>query len=197
MNKIIGFSRGDEKKEEKALDNLENTLLILKSSSQSFEKIIIRELTEIRHLENNLELISSEIVKIEQHTKVKEKLVKDLFTESEKDTKDLNLDKCESFISSIQQLNQWLLPLIDKVWTELNKLKVNETHEIYKESKDNQKTMKQIDKKSRGLLSNLRIMHNSTNSLEQSILKAQQKIVKIKEERRLNSNNSNTRKIGF
>ena len=148
-----------------------------------FERELTRELKEIEDLKSNIQLITNQMNSIRKLAELRMGLINNVMIEKNKRVTEINFEQCEKWLDMINQIDSELHPLSDIVHKELQRLYVNETHVLFKKSKENQRIMLAIDEKARALVSEIQTISVISQSLDDMIKKFVKELKLIQAER--------------
>ncbi len=152
-------------------------------SCKEFEEELKIEFREVTDIEQNFKLISSQIDSLKKLIEKRDQILTALSAESERRKEEINLQKCSKYINFLSGLDGEIFPMFPRIFDELQKLYVQKTHILYKMSKDNRKIMHDIDKKSRKIISELKIVYTQITSTQEGIKATSIKLKKLESER--------------
>jgi hypothetical protein len=136
--------KASEEKELKNVEEVHNFIQQELKGCVAVDSGLKLELTEIKDMENNLNII---LVKLEFIIKIigaKDKIIKNIFEEVSKPNTDIDLAKCSSLFSMVGRMDQDLNPVLGFVSRQLSKLILPEYHKLYDQSEDLRKQIKEV-----------------------------------------------------
>lgn len=161
---------------------------------ETFEQNLIQEFKEIEDLKKNLKIIIQQFKQAERLVIEKENIIKQLFIETTKGDK-INLNVCNEYINMINHLDQKTHPILYSLMSQLSRLNINKTHEIYSKSSKNKTEMKRIDTIAKELYVDVDMFISKTRTHDTRLSEISKRLDKIRNER---YDRKNTKKItGF
>ena len=183
---MAGFGFAGSSKSESGLKNMEELQGFIKSeldSCNESEEELKKEFREVADIEQNFKLISSQIDSLKNLIEKRDQILTALSAETEKRNEEINLQKCGKYIDFLSGIDDNIFPMFGRIFDELQKLYVQKTHILYKMSKENRKMMHDVDKKSRKIISGLRIVYTNLTSTQEGIQVKSLKLKQLEKER--------------
>ena len=193
-----GFIRNSEEESRKELNTVKDVQHLLANEIRScaqFEQELILEFKEVEEMLHNLKIIYEQMAAIRRLAEERKRLAEELILEANKNSQDIDFDKLQESITMIKHIDSELNPSINKVTQELQRLLVNETHDLYDKAKGQKTKIKRVDQEARKLNAELRIIAIQIQSFDKDIEGIQQFLVRISSERSRRSGPK--RKVGF
>ena len=153
------------------------------TSINEFESKIQKELREIDDLKYNFNIIKGQIESIRKLSINREKVIENIISENNKKKTDINLEKCKEYFQIITHIDNELTPMISKVYAELQKLFVDETHILYKESEDNRRAMHKIDDVVRKMAAEVHMINKRIEAYNSELQKISNELRHLEQER--------------
>lgn len=181
----IGFKIEKEEEEDAVITSLDELKKILDNEFQStevFKKTILLELKQIKDLQANFNHVRKQVEDLKKLSKELDKTKQKFLFEINKRSSEVDIVVCKNLIEVLKELANIIKEMYTAVYEELKRLTIEETHLLYEEEK-NRAIMKDIDEKSRKLLSSLDPVYVQLSQFKDFIDYSTQKLENIEAER--------------
>ncbi len=193
---IIGFNAEPgaepEEKSEDSFEKIKNFVRHEVTNVRELRDALTKELREVDDLLNNLLAIAHQTQELEKLAEKRNLIYAELIKESNRRASEIDIAKCDLQPGMIRELDTTISPMIEIILEETNRLLVEETHILFKES-ENQTVMQEIDKHSRELKSTVQRTRVQLASTLEELGKIHSTLEDLRAERAEREKN----KIGF
>jgi chromosome segregation ATPase len=157
----FGFSAGDDQKEEDALTQAQELIHNEMNTWGQYRQDIMFEVSEVKHIEHNLQVCQNYFVSLRKAIEIRKKLVRE-FTKQvvEKQNQHIDINHCRDLINHIQTVHDQIVTLMNELHTTLGYLRTNVNHTLYAEEKNRQR-MDTVSKHADSLTTELHELEDS------------------------------------
>lgn len=181
----IGF--GTKKENEESEHSFEAIKTFIRHEVTTVEELkeaLSKELKEIEDLENNLLALSNQVEELKKVFNKREELHEKLLEETNKRASEIDVEKCDAYLGMIREIdNNSIGPMLQILIQELGKIKIEETHVLYKASEENRKVMDDLDKEARLLLNQVHAVRTKMNATMDEITRIYTVLEELRDER--------------
>jgi len=195
---MTGFLRQIKQKEYATLQTVDDAKQLISKEvvvCKDFEQRLLIELRELRDLEANLSVISDQMETVRKLIRAREETLATLFAEQSKMRTEVDTHQCEQYLQIIYHLDGELRPMTHRIYQELEKLRLNDTHKLYRESGTNVDRMHAIDKEVRSIAAEILQINRRVDSNDSELNMIQTELNKLNLER--SNRNVPAHRIGF
>ncbi|MGM5481506.1 MAG: hypothetical protein ACQESE_03790 [Nanobdellota archaeon] len=130
-----------------------------------------KELKEFSHMKNNLDTLTNEFKRLKKLVEKKDVLLKEVTINAQKSSSKIDVDKEIKKLQHISHYENQIVNMSRNLEGELQKLIINETHELYASDQKLQQHLKQISEQAENMLGEARLIsthtHNNTSVVQQ------------------------------
>jgi hypothetical protein len=181
----IGFKANQERTNsdiDNSVDNIMRNLSRETVAVQEFDRRLIKELKNVKDMENNLKAITLQIDSMQKLLKTREEIFRRLVDERNKGTK-MDVSKTRELLEHINQINGQLRASLGLANTELSKLYIEEKDLMYLESESNRAIMDNISGRAKKLTTEIVIISKYHTALDETINQIYNEVQRIAAER--------------
>jgi type VI protein secretion system component VasK len=167
------------------LKNIEEIMQNLSKETiayQNFENTLLKELKTIKDMEDNLQRLNNQIWSMKKLVIARDEIFRSLMAEYNKNT-GMDINICRTLFDSINKINQEMNNNSVSVKLELEKLFVEQKHNLYSESEENKRLMNIISEDAKKLNTELILVIEQHNSLHPILKQLHETISRIATER--------------
>ena len=157
----FGFSASDDDKEEDILSQAQELIHNEINTWGQYRQDIMFEVSEVNHIEHNLQVCQNYFVSLRKAIEIRTKLVHE-FTKQvvEKQNQHINIDHCRNLINHIETIHSQIANLMQEIRQTLGFLEVNVNHTLYAQEKNRQR-MDAVSKQASALSVELHTLEDS------------------------------------
>ncbi|MBI4918510.1 hypothetical protein HY837_01160 [archaeon] len=189
----IGFTEESSGKVEDTFEEIKNFVRNEVTNVQEFKRSLSTELKKVDDLLNNLLTLAHQAQDLERMAEKRNLIFDELIKETNRRASEIDIAKCDLQLGMIRELDNNLSPMVSILIEELQRLFVEETHILFKESEENQKVMHEIDKHSRYLINTVQKIKLQLGSTMEEVNRTYSVLEDLRVERAEKDKN----KIGF
>ncbi|MFP4523520.1 MAG: hypothetical protein ACOCQQ_00285 [Candidatus Nanoarchaeia archaeon] len=197
----INSSLDKEKKSLAAEEtNIKNVEKFLKDEKMLYDQEVSQikaEMKEIKHVKHNLSIITSQFKRLEHFVQKKENLLHDVLLETSKSRTKADPKKALDKIRLINDLDMQIFSMTNKLFSELDRLILKETHELYSQTQKSKEILENISREGTSMMARIKRISSQVNNDKQQIFELENDLKKFVQEREDSEFEKNRPKAGF
>jgi len=189
--KTIGFGRTPVREDKESLTVLHATIDQEISMLSSFDQLLHREITSVERAKKNALVLADKVVAVEKLLERRNLFYTHLSNEDAKVDSQIDVDLCMQNLQAVSKLDSGIVYALSDIDTDLQKLFINDIHQVYVAEESGREVLNKIDMQMRELYAKIRRINETIKGSRSFLESISKKISVLSAERARNVKSKN------